>query len=313
LKSGRKLKKRSKEYPMRHSAGLLGFFLTLMFFSSCTRQNQTDDVQITVATSIFPIYDIVQHIAGERAEVHYVIPVGANPHHYEPLPATVIKLQRVNLFIGIHSEFDGWILDILPEKANILFLLPEDGSHCQTNPHIWLTPGGGMRIATAAARILSSSDPQNKAYYQQNLQSYLRELSILDSTLTSLFDRISCRTFIQWHPAWDYLARDYGLTVAATIEHGHGDEPSVKEFKQLIDTAKRNNIKLVVIGLHAESKATEALVAEIDGTLLRLDTIGDPACDERATYIKMMQHNAILLSTALDRAAMNTAVSRDKP
>jgi zinc transport system substrate-binding protein len=298
---------------MRHSSALLGSFLTLMFFTSCTRQNQAEDMRITVATSIFPIYDIVQHIAGERAEMHYVIPVGANPHHYEPLPPTVMKLQRANLFIGIHSEFDGWILDMLPEKTDILFLLPEEGRHRHTNPHIWLTPRGGKRIATAAARMLSSSDPRNKAYYRQNLQLYLRELSILDSTLTSLFDRVSCRTFIQWHPAWDYLASDYGLTIAATIEHGHGDEPSVKEFKQLIDTAKRNNIKLVVIGLHAESKATEALVAEIDGMLLRLDTIGDPACDERATYIKMMQHNAVLLSMALDRAAMNTADSRDNP
>ncbi len=297
---------------MKHFLIVLSFFLALMLFHACGQYDQTGGVQITVVTSIFPIYDIVRNVAGERAAVRYVIPVGANPHHYEPFPSTVMELQRSNLFIGVHREFDGWITDLFPEKTRTEFLLSEEGEEYHTNPHIWLTPSGGKQIATVATHLLSSVDPQNRNHYQQNLTLYLKELSKLDSTFVFLFDQVSSRKFIQWHPAWDYLARDYQLIISATIEHGHGDEPSVKEFKHIIDVAKENDVRVVVIGLHAESKATEALVREINGMLLKLDSIGDPAVDARGTYIKMMHHNAILLSAALNRAAVNAGDTPQK-
>lgn len=273
--------------------------LVLLLSASCERQEHKEDIPATVVTSIFPVYDIVMHIAGEGANVRYVVPVGANPHHYEPLPATVAQLQHAKLFIGVHREFDGWITDLLPGDSRVEFLIPQGAKDYHANPHIWLTPRGGKRIAHAAARLLSLIDPQHQDDYEQNLSSYLSELEALDSTVTALFAGVTDRKFIQWHPAWDLLARDYQLTISATIEQGHGDEPSVKEFKQLIDEAKSNGIRVVVIGLHAESRATEALVREIDGVLLELDTIGDPDIDARSSYIKLMRHNALLLSKAL--------------
>lgn len=290
---------------MRRSFILLGSFfpLVLMLSASCERQEHKRDIPVTVVTSIFPVYDIVKHVAGEGVNVRYVVPVGANPHHYEPLPATVAQLQHTELFIGIHPEFDGWIITLLPGDSRIEFLIPEGAADYHANPHIWLTPRGGKRIAHAAARLLSLIDPQHQADYEQNLSSYLSELEALDSTVTALFAGVTDKKFIQWHPAWDLLARDYQLTISATIEHGHGDEPSVKEFKHLIDGAKDNGVRVVVIGLHAESKATEALVREIDGVLLELDTIGDPDIDSRSTYIKLMRHNALLLSRALGSPA----------
>jgi ABC-type Zn uptake system ZnuABC Zn-binding protein ZnuA len=271
------------------------------FITSCTHPAESN-TGATVVTSIFPVYDIVKNIAGDRTTVVYVVPVGANPHLYEPVPAEVTRLQNADLFIGVQRDFDGWVTDLLPAHARIHFLCGEEkGYEQQENPHIWLSPRGAKQIASSAARFLSSAYPHNSEYYDRNLTLYLEELSELDSTLHRLFAQVASREFIQWHPAWDHLARDYGLSIIATIE-AHGNEPSVKEFQQLVLKAKSQNVRVVVTGLNAHSKATEALVREINATLIRLDTIGDPADTSKATYLKMMHHNAILLSDALSAA-----------
>lgn len=273
-----------------------------LLFVACRHHDSPSNNQVSVVTSIFPLYDIAQHIAGERLAVTYVVPVGANPHHYEPLPTTAVELQHAKLFIGIHREFDGWITDLLSDKTRIEFILSREES-LYPNPHIWLTPRGGKRIAGDVAHLLATIDPNNRDYYFDNLSIYERELSKLDSTLFFLFNRAACKQFIQWHPAWDYLARDYHLTIIATIEHGHGVEPSVKQFMQLVDEAKEKQVKVIVTGLHARSNAAKMLTREIGGVLLKLDPIGDPRVDARASYIKMIYYNAVHLSSALNEAA----------
>lgn len=290
---------------MKHAWLLL---LPLLLLIACNQHDASRDHEISVVTSIFPLCDITRHIAGEHVAVTYVIPVGANPHHYEPLPSTVLELQQATLFIGIHRDFDGWIADLLPDDTRRVFLLSENRAQPRANPHIWLTPGGGMSIADSVARMLSNIDPRNRAYYLMNLSSYKKELEQLDSTITLLFDHIVCKKFIQWHPAWDYLAHDYNLTIIATIEHGHGAEPSVRQFKQLIDRAKEQHVKVIVTGLYTQKKAAGTLAREIDGVLLKLDPIGDPAVDARATYLKMLYHNALLLSSSLNETARNGPV-----
>lgn len=292
---------------MQRSALCLAISLSLILLISCGRREGPQGDREMVVTSIYPIFDIVKHVAGEHASVLYVVPAGANPHHFEPLPAAVEKMQGASLFIGVHPGFDGWITDLLPRGARTEFLLSSDPAHQDTNPHVWLSPSGAERIATAASRLLSALDPDNREAYRKNLISYRKDLAMLDSTLSLLFGNLACRTFIQWHPAWDYLAHDYDLRIAATVEHGHGDEPSVREFRHLVEEAKKNRVSIVVGGLYEESRATEALVREIDGILLKLDTIGDPGVAERATYIKMMINNAQLLSTALNLAGGDAA------
>jgi zinc transport system substrate-binding protein len=309
LKNVIKTRRKNRFFAVRYQVALQTLFLVLLLFSGCEPDRAKNTDRITIATSIFPLYDIVTHIAGEYATVLHVIPVGANPHHYEPLPETVTKLQQATLFIGIQNEFDGWITDLLPKETRAAFVLQEEPAHENTNPHIWLSPRGGQHIAAIASRLLCEIDPPNRDQYEQNLISYARELTALDSTIANLFDRAENRTFIQWHPAWDYLARDYQLNIQATIEHGHGDEPSVKEFKQLIDEARSQGVRVVVVGLNVESKAAEALTNEIDGVLLRLDTIGDPRSESRSTYRGLMYENARLLSEALNPEKHRSAPS----
>ena len=156
-------------------------------------------------------------------------------------------------------------------------------------------------MAKKIARCLIDMDRENAHHYKRNLQGYLQELDDLDYRIQEIFKTAKNKKFIQWHPAWNFFAEDYGLDIIGSIEKGHGYEPSIKEFKTLIDKAVSEKVKVIVLGLSIESKATETLSREIDGVVVRLDSIGDPMVKEKSTYIKLMYHNAELLAEALNK------------
>ncbi len=287
------------------------FFFILPLLLSCGGSSDYEVEKFQVATSIFPIYDITKNVVGENIDVFYMVPILANPHTYEPVPSAVNQLKHADLFIGVHHDFDGWMEDFLSDTTDIIYLNEEmrkDSSHYRNpslqrveNPHIWLTVKGAEKCAQIIAGKLSEIDEANRSAYMKHLQSYLQELVVLDQRLVRLFQNIREKKFIQWHPAWDYFAEDYGLEVLGTIEQGHGDEPSLKEFKELTDMARKQNVKIIIIGLTVQSKATEALVREIDGSLVRLDNIGNPDDPEKSSYIKLMNDNADILAEALNQ------------
>ena len=276
---------------------------------------------ISVAVSVFPLADIAGNIAGEPGDVFFVVPAGANPHTYEPVPSTVKRLQDADLFIGVHREFDGWLEDYLPPKTAVKYLTDEPdminpsddthpcrhhrehreaGAHHPINPHLWLTPKGAARLAEYISAYLAMLDPEHGERYRRNCEVYNGKLEALHRKIITMFDAVRSRKFIQWHPAWDYLARDYDLEILGTMESGHGDSPSVRDFKSLAEEAVRENVRVIVVGLTAENRATEALAREIGGRVLRLDSIGDPTDEERSSYVRLMEYNAKLLSLALD-------------
>jgi zinc transport system substrate-binding protein len=278
----------------------------ILFFSiGCQKPSLPVHPKIRVMTSIFPIYDIIQNISESYLDVAFAVPVAANPHTYELEPSIVRNLKQANIYIGISHEFDGWIVKYLSKQAAVYFIQDSlERNHKldlnpHNNPHIWLSIQNAKKIAQIITKILSDADPENSAEFEANCKSYQSKLSDLDNKIKTLFSDIPDKNFIQWHPAWDYFAEAYGLNITGTIEHGHGDEPSVKQFKEMIHSARKNHVRIIVIGLNVESKAAGSLANEIKGQLIRLDTIGDPDQPERSDYIDLMTYNAKQLSEAL--------------
>ncbi len=277
----------------------------LFLFTGCQKPSLPVHQKLKVKTSIFPIYDIIKNISGPYLDVAFAVPVAANPHTYEPEPSVVRNLKQANVYVGISHEFDGWIVKYLSKQTAVYFIQdslernPKSNLDPHINPHIWLSIQNAEKIAQFITKILSDVDPENRTNFEENLKSYQIKLSDLDNKIKTLFSDIPDKNFIQWHPAWDYFAEEYDLNITGTIEHGHGDEPSVKQFTEMIHRARKNHVWIIVIGLNLESKAAESLANEINGRLIRLDSIGDPDQPERSNYIDLMTYNAKQLSEAL--------------
>ena len=272
--------------------------LIIIILIFCLSIAVSGEENLRIATSIFPIYDITKNIATDKSDIIFVVPIGANPHTFEPTPSTIKQLRNIDVFIGVHPEFDGWIEKFLSKKTSISYLA-EFEQDKPKNPHIWLTVRGAMGLSEKIAKILSKFDSQNTQIYEDNLNVYQEKLLELDRQIADMFEGIENKKFIQWHPAWDYFAEDYGLEVVATIQKGHGDEPSVKEFMNITRKAKQENTKVIIVGLNVKSKSIETLIKEINGKEVRLDSIGNPKSEEKSSYINLMKHNARLLSESL--------------
>lgn len=260
---------------------------------SCIKENPRGAL---VATSIYPVADIARNIAGGDLTVIHAVPANANPHSYEPDPSTVKQLRDAAVFIGVHPELDGWVGKLLSPGAKKSYLAETIGGE---NPHLWLSVKKTKLIAAAIRDQMTSAFPDKKEIFAKNCAAYVKKLDALDARLTALFAGIRNKKFIQWHPAWNYFADDYGLTVAGTIESGHGDSPSLKSFRALTDTARREGIKTVLVDQYVQGGTAAALVREIGGREVRLDSIGDPSVPGKSDYIGLMEHNARILAGAL--------------
>jgi zinc transport system substrate-binding protein len=242
---------------MKRTVFLLPLFTALAF--SCRGQHDAVSGNPSIATSVFPIYDIARNIAGAHAGVFYVIPAGANPHSYEPLPSVAKTLQSARLFIGVDRHFDGWIESYLPKGTPAVYLIEDKHSE---NPHIWISVKNARAIARTIADRLASADSANAAQYRQNLDAYTAELDRLDGEIAEMFRQVRYRKFIQWHPSWDFFARDYGLQIIGTIQSGHGDNPSVRVFKEIVSRARSEGAKVVVVDLNIQSRAADRSCAK---------------------------------------------------
>jgi zinc transport system substrate-binding protein len=293
----------------KHSIVLLAILVTWVLIS-CAQDPDFKQDRLRIATSIYPLKDFTYQIAGEHAEVFHLIPAGANPHYFEPPPSIIRQLRNVDLFVGVHPEFDGWIEDLLPSQTPRLYLHPDidgtdhpeypeqDGHDPSFNPHFWLSVPTVREVLSKIALTLCEMDTLHCEVYSQNLQKYQSRLDSLDREIRNQLLPFQNQAFIQWHPAWDGFASDYGLRIAGTLEYGHGDALPVRSFHQIIRRAKSEDVRLVVIDLNVKSDAVQALVHELDGRLLRLDAIGGPEKTDGNTYMKLMSNNARLLAQA---------------
>lgn len=287
---------------------LIVFALCLPLACAKTGGPTTDGLRIAV--SIYPLQDLTRQITGGRMDVFHLVPAGANPHHFEPPPSMIRQLQGTDLFVGVHPDFDGWIETLLPAGTPRMYLHPDSnrpktaaadssGTDAGFNPHFWLSVCTVRDVLPRLTRALCRADTLSCGAFRRNLEHYQSRLDSLDLAIRNRLEPFRNAAFIQWHPAWDGFAADYGLRITATLEHGHGEVLPARSFHRVIRQAREQDVRLVVIGLNTESRTADALVRELDGRLLRLDALGGPDTLEGNTYVNLMSHNARLLAETL--------------
>ncbi len=269
--------------------------LTLLLADlSCTPK--TKERNTSLATSIFPIYDILQNIVHDKIPLLLAIPAGANPHTFEPTPALALSIKATTHFIGIDPHFDGWIHKF-SHDSKIFFV---NANHrFGKNPHIWLSLPNAIQITRDLTQYLNNEFPHLAAFFTKNGALYEKKLQQLHETIAKDFSTLTNRSFVQWHPAWEYFSKDYGLKIAGTLQHGHGDNPSAQKYNALIVNTRKQKISVFVIGLNTESALADAFIKETKTQKIQLDSIGSLKSPEKNSYLKLMAFNASVLRAAL--------------
>jgi len=275
------------------------YFLLLLLpgiLSACVNRPEAETSKARVTVSILPEVYFVRQIAGDLFDIDVMVPPGANPAIYEPTPQQLHGLSQSSLFLKIgYSAFESaWMEKLqsvnpamaITDLSRGIPLIEEDhehdGMHSSVNPHTWLSPKNAEIIARNTAEDLTLTFPVDSALFRQNLQVLLQKIRELDSIIHSDLDSLSGRSFLIYHPALSYFARDYGLE-QYSMEHD-GKEPSPAHMKYLADVAKEKGISVIFLQMQFDQHNAEALARETGASIVQINPL-DPEWYEQMLSI----------------------------
>mgnify|MGYP003973847771 FL=1 len=261
---------------------------------------ESDKLQII--SSFYPLHEFSQIIGQEKVDAILLVPIGVEPHDWEPTIKDVQQMQKSDLIIINGIGFENWVDSlrennyqgkIIDTSDKILVKKLDDNSK---DPHIWLNPVTVKTQVQNIANAFSDSDPENQQYYQSNAAKYIEQLDLLDVKIRNELSQCN-NDFIAFHDAFSYFADEYDLNQHTIISpnNSHG-EATARTLENIISTANTLNIKVIFSEEAVDSKTSEIVANEIGGKVLILSPI-EIASD--GNYISKMTENLKNLKVAL--------------
>jgi ABC-type Zn uptake system ZnuABC Zn-binding protein ZnuA len=270
--------------------------LATLFLTSCGSAPKSDDNTLRVLTSTTFLADITQNIAGDRAQVDSLLPIGADPHAYQAAPADVAKITECNLLILNERMIVKATTGLSPGK--------DAGNEHGVDPHMWLDPNLVIIYVENIRDGLIKLDTVGAETYKTNADAYIAQLKDLDTWIVEQVNTVPAerRLLVTNHEAVGYFAERYGFKVAGSVipSFSSNAAPSAQEMASLIDEIKSLNAPAIFLDTAdnntlAKQIADETSVMIVDDLHLESLTEGAPA----ATYIDMMKYNVSRIVEAL--------------
>jgi zinc transport system substrate-binding protein len=273
--------------------------------------------RINVIASFYPIYEFVNSVSpvgGDRINLSVLIPIGAEPHDFDPIIQEGQKANSANLLIynGASME-EPWIHNLTPQntvdtsKGLNLLANPNDPEIKGPNdPHIWLDPVLAIKQVQNIRDGLDKIDPKNAAYYNQNAQNFIGQLNKLDTAFRGNFTSSNCakRDFIPFHLAFAYFAKRYGLNVHPIHEGLTANgEVLPQKLVEVVNLAKNLGLKVIYSEDLIDPRSAQAIAEQIPGAkVVVLSPIeGVNATEQKAgiTYLDKMYQDLAALKEGL--------------
>ncbi len=291
--------------------------LTFLLSACATPAPQADTSKLQVLATTTFLADITRNVAGNRAQVESLLPVGADPHAYQAAPSDVAKIAKSTVLIQNGIEYEHFLEPLLENaggQRSIITatdgLTPNQMDSEETpgqmvgDPHLWLDP---VLVVTYVENIrdgLIQADPAGAETYKANADSYIAQLKDLDSWIRTQVETVPAerRLVVTNHEALGYFAREYGFTVVGSILPSLSSEASAsaQEIAASVDAIKASGAPAIFLGdvenaNLANQIASETGVQVVNDLHLESLTDGAPA----ATYIEMMKYNVTRIVEAL--------------
>jgi len=257
-----------------------------------------------ISVSILPQKYFVERIAGNDFQINVLIPPGASPATYEPTPMQMKDVAKSVAYFRIgHIPFEQAWLKNLTEGAGDIKVADlsegielirgrevKHGDHFHEggiDPHIWTSLKSVKIIAANLFRELVLMMPGKKAGYEKNYLAFISELNELDQSATEAFANKKGKSFMIFHPALSYLARDYGLNqISVELD---GKEPSPAHMKHLVEQAKQLQIRQIFVQKQFNAENAKTIASEVDGEVVPIDPLNEDWLKEMNRIIKILK------------------------
>ena len=245
--------------------------------------NNNNTSKVKVVASFFPIYEFVKKVGGDKVDASVLIPVGAEPHDFDP---TIQQIQNTQSAAAIVYNGAGmeatWINKVNPKfaidtsKGLNLFSTKDPEIHASTDPHIWLDPILAIHQVENIRDGLVKVDPKNTAYYRNNAQNFIGQLKSLDTAIRGNLSSSNCakRDFIAFHNAFSYFAKEYGLKQHSIQGLTPEGEILPQRLVEVVQLANKIGINVIYSEDLIDPRSAQAIAAEIpNGKVMVLSPI----------------------------------------
>ena len=262
-----------------------------------------------VTVSIEPLAWLVERLIGDDGQVCTALAPGESPATYDPTPRRLAELARTDLYLGVgvpmervllpHLRRDrpGLAIHDLAEGLEKLAIGGHSHDHGdghdhahEFDPHVWLSPRLMGRMAESAARILAARHPELGEALPTRAAALQSDLADLDAELRAILSPAAGRTLVVFHPAFGYLARDYGLVQRAIEKDGL--PPSPRRLAEVLAEIRAQGLRAIFVQPQEASAQLQALARAEGLQVLELDPLaGD--------YTENMRRMAEVIAGAL--------------
>jgi len=309
---------------MKFSSKLFSFILAAILGATLLLPSTAEAKRLKVITTLTDLASLTQEVGGDKIEVEALARGYQDPHFVEPKPSFLLKLRNADLLVLVGLDLEiGWLPPLITQSGNgkiqrgaqgyldasqfaEILEIPqgsvtraEGDVHPLGNPHYWLDPANGRRMAKGIANKLSEMDPADQAYFQQREQDFEKRLEEADKKWLAQMAPYRGRKVVTYHRSWPNFARHFGLDVIGYIEPRPGIPPTPSHTIELVNQMKRENVKLELIEPYFDLKTPNSIASMTNGKVVVLmPSVGGKP--EITDYFKLFDYDIGLLTKAFE-------------
>ncbi len=279
---------------------------SILSLTSCSSKKTTDQAseKVKVSVTFDALSEFVEAVGGDEVEVSTIIPVGTEPHDFEPKAQDLVGLSSAQVFVYNGLGMESWVEDTIAAVNNKSLIVvdaskdvtpitnvdeEEISEHGQYDPHIWLSLKCAETEVVSIKDALVKVDPTNKDYYEANCTDYTSKLESLYNEYAEKFGTLSNMTFVTGHAAFGYLCRDFGLTQKSVEDVFAEGEPSAQQLTELVNYCNESGVTTVFAEEMASPEVSATLASEVGARVETIYTI--ESAEDNMSYLERMESN----------------------
>jgi zinc/manganese transport system substrate-binding protein len=278
--------------------------------------------KLNVITATTDLAALTQEVGGDRVNVESMARGYQDPHFVEAKPSFLLKLRQADLLIVVGLQLEiGWLPPLITQSGNARIQQGANGYldasqfaeildiptgqvtramgdvHPLGNPHYWLDPDNGRRIAKGIAGKLGEADQANAAYFQERFQDFDKRLTAAEQKWDATMKPYRGRKVVTYHNSFPNFAKHFGLNVIGYVEPRPGIPPTPSHTIELIGLMKKENCKVILVEPYFDLKTPNSVASQTGGKVVQyLPSVGGEK--EVTDYFKLFDYDIDLLSKA---------------
>ena len=278
--------------------------------------------KLNVVTSTTDLAALTEEVGGDKVNVESIAKGYQDPHFVEAKPSFLLKLRQADLLIAVGLQLEiGWLPPLITQSGNPriqvgaagyldasqfaeILEIPqgtvtraEGDVHPLGNPHYWLDPDNGRRIARGIANKLADLDPADGAFFQQRFQDFEKRLLAAEQKWDAEMKPYRGRKVVTYHRSLPNFAKHFGLDVVGYVEPRPGIPPTPSHTLELIQLMKRENCKIILVEPYFDLKTPQSIARETGAqVVVYLPSVG--GVKEVTTYFQLFDYDIALLTKA---------------